>query len=189
MNIFVLDKDPKVAARMLCDLHVNKMAVESAQMLSTVRRMSDGDPEQRPSKSGKRLVKYWKMEDEVLEDVLYKPVHMSHPCTVWTMISASNYMWHYEHFVAIGEEFKFRFGKEHGSLSKLKDVLADVPRNVPDVGLTDFAQAMKNYPHCMVKQNAVQAYRNYYHYAKPFAQWNRGRAAPDWWEGYKGSSL
>ena len=41
MNIFVLDKDPRVAARMLCDKHVPKMIVESAQMLSTAHRLLD----------------------------------------------------------------------------------------------------------------------------------------------------
>ena len=33
MNIFVIDKDPVVAAQNLCDKHVVKMILESAQML------------------------------------------------------------------------------------------------------------------------------------------------------------
>jgi hypothetical protein len=36
MNIFVLDDDPKKAAEMLCDRHVVKMCVETAQILSGV---------------------------------------------------------------------------------------------------------------------------------------------------------
>jgi len=36
MNIFVLDKDPYVAAQMMCDKHVVKMILEGSQMLSTV---------------------------------------------------------------------------------------------------------------------------------------------------------
>ena len=43
MNIFVLDKDPKVAAEEHCDKHVVKMIGESAQMLSTAHRILDGD--------------------------------------------------------------------------------------------------------------------------------------------------
>ena len=35
MNIFVLDRNPAVAATMLCDKHVVKMIVETAQMLCT----------------------------------------------------------------------------------------------------------------------------------------------------------
>ena len=55
MNIFILDKDPMKAAMMLCDRHVPKMIVESAQMLSTVHRLLDGTPEKRRSKSGKTI--------------------------------------------------------------------------------------------------------------------------------------
>ncbi len=36
MNIFVLDRDPTKAAHMMCDKHVVKMILESAQMLSAV---------------------------------------------------------------------------------------------------------------------------------------------------------
>lgn len=42
MNLFILDKDPVLAAQLQCDKHVVKMIVESAQMLSTVHRMLDG---------------------------------------------------------------------------------------------------------------------------------------------------
>ena len=56
MNIFILHEDPVVAAQMLCDRHVPKMIVESAQMLSTAHRLLDGIPEKRPSKSGKTIM-------------------------------------------------------------------------------------------------------------------------------------
>ena len=39
MNIFFLDKSPKIAAQMMCNKHVVKMIVESAQMLSTAHRL------------------------------------------------------------------------------------------------------------------------------------------------------
>ena len=35
MNIFFLDKSPDLSAQYLCDKHVPKMLLESAQMLST----------------------------------------------------------------------------------------------------------------------------------------------------------
>ena len=83
MNIFVLDKNPIVAAQLQCDKHVVKMIVESAQMLSTAHRMLDGQEYKAPSKSGKRMVKKWKLKNH--DDVIYSAVHMGHPCTVWTM--------------------------------------------------------------------------------------------------------
>ena len=59
MNIFVLHEDPAVAATMLCDKHVPKMIIESAQMLSTAHRLLDGNPERRLSKSGKTTQTYY----------------------------------------------------------------------------------------------------------------------------------
>ena len=77
MNIFILDNDPAIAAKLQCDKHVVKMIVESAQMLSTAHRMLDGDQELRPSKSGKRMVKYWVLPDS-REEIIYKAVHTCH---------------------------------------------------------------------------------------------------------------
>ena len=55
MNIFILDEDPKVAARMQCDKHVVKMIVESAQMLCTTHRYLDGKEWIDRSKNGRKI--------------------------------------------------------------------------------------------------------------------------------------
>ena len=186
MNIFVLDENPAVSAQMMCDKHIPKMIVEAAQMLSTAHRMLDGYSEKRLSKSGKRMINYWVHRNNNLEASLYKAVHHGHPCTKWTMESKANYDWHYEHFVALCDEFKYRFGKPHMTSDKLTETLQRAPDNISDITMTPFAQAMSHYPECIVEGDPVQAYRNYYHTAKPFAKWAKGRAAPSWWEGYKG---
>ena len=188
MNIFVLDESPVTSAQMMCDKHIPKMIVEAGQMLSTAHRMLDGTLEKRPSKSGKRLVNYYVHPNSNMEEVLYKAVHHGHPCTKWTMESKDNYMWHYDHLLALCSEFLVRFNKQHMTYDKLKDILSSPPQNIPDIGLTEFAQAMNHYPECIVKGDAVQAYRNYYHVAKSFAKWEKGRPAPSWWEGYKGKA-
>lgn len=185
MNIFVLDDNPETAAQMVCDKHCSKMIVESGQMLSTAHRMLDGTMELRPSKSGKRMVKYYIHNNSNMEKVLYKAVHHHHPCTVWTMESAANYEWHYNHFLGLIDEFQYRYKKTHMTANKLKSILARPPQNIPDIGLTKFRQAMKHYPMCM-NEDTVTAYRQYYHAAKSFAKWEKGRPAPTWWEGYKG---
>ena len=60
MNIFYLDRHPIKAAQMMCDKHVVKMILESAQMLSTAHRVLDGD--------------------EYADKVgLYKMAHKNHP--------------------------------------------------------------------------------------------------------------
>ena len=43
MNLFILNKDPIIAAQQQCDKHVVKMPLESGQMLSTAHRLLDGD--------------------------------------------------------------------------------------------------------------------------------------------------
>ena len=86
----------------------------------------------------------------------------------------------------MAKEYHYRRGKQHATWEKLGMILAAPPENIPDVPRTEFAQAMKAYPDCLVPGDAVQAYRNYYHYAKPFAKWEWGRAAPSWWKGYQG---
>ena len=63
MNIFILDRNPVKAAQMLCDRHIPKMIVESAQMLSTAHRLLDGKPEKRKSRSGKTIQTYYAFGD------------------------------------------------------------------------------------------------------------------------------
>lgn len=184
MNIFVLDNDPIKAAQMLCDKHIPKMIVESAQMLSTAHRMLDGTPIKRPSKSGKTIQTYYTLGEDK-DDLYYLAVHKNHPCTVWTMESIQNYQWHHKHWEAMAYEYEFRRGRVHKTYELLKTILWIPPHNISDKGLTEFPQAMNHYPQCKVPGNAVQAYRNYYHEAKPFAKWEWGRQAPEWWKGYK----
>jgi hypothetical protein len=166
MNIFILDNDPIKAAQLQCDKHVVKMIVESAQMLSTAHRMLDGYVEKRPSKSGKRMINYWVHPRPDKEERLYKAVHHGHPSTVWTMESAANYKWHYDHFVALLMEYTYRYGKEHGT-SKLRDLLVLPPRNIKGFGhkncvKTPFKLAMKDYPECIALGDPVKAYRAFY---------------------------
>jgi hypothetical protein len=66
MNIFILDLDPVISASMLCDKHVVKMIVESAQMLSTAHRILDGKFETGLSKTGERKIKKWHHPNEEL---------------------------------------------------------------------------------------------------------------------------
>ena len=85
MNIFILDYDPKLAASYLCDKHIVKMCLETAQILSTI----NGGP--------------------------YKSTHQNHPCTLWAAKSRGNYNWLVKHGLGIAEEYTKRFKKEHKS--------------------------------------------------------------------------
>lgn len=140
MNIFILNKDPILAAQMQCDKHVVKMALESAQMLCSAHRILDGDS---------------------VDKSLYKIAHKNHPCTLWTMETVSNYYWHYEHWVSLCEEYTHRYGKTHLSFAKFGDILKQQPKNIPVGSMTQFRLAMGSNPECMF-DDPVKSYRAYY---------------------------
>ena len=181
MNIFILDESPKEAARLQCDKHIVKMILESAQMLSTAHRMLDGTLEYRPSVSGKRLVRYYVHPDQIFENNLYKAVHFDHPCTEWTMESVDNYIWHYEHFLALGDEYNYRYGKHHKSMG-LRSMLFRPPQNIlTGFGKTPFRLAMKDYPECIDLGDPVQAYQAFYQTKQErFKMKWTGREIPEW---------
>jgi hypothetical protein len=78
------------------------------------------------------------------------------------MESVANYMWHYEHFVALCEEYTYRYGKVHGTDAKLRDILKTPPMNIPQKGLTPFKLAMGVAPQCINYKDPVGSYRAFY---------------------------
>ena len=180
MNIFILDKNPIIAAQMQCDKHVVKMIVESAQMLSTAHRMLDGYVEKRPSKSGKRIIGYWVHPNKNYEATLYKAVHHSHPCTIWTRTNKSNYLWLFRLWKNLSMEYTLRYGRFHASWTKLNMYLGFPPKNISEGDLTEQPQCMPD--HCKDEEDVVEAYRNYYIKEKSsFAKW-KFASTPDWVE-------
>lgn len=185
MNIFVLDSSPVLAAQLQCDKHVVKMIVESAQMLSTAHRMLDGKVrvvDRFNTNTGKsRKAKIWQLADKNLDADLYAAVHTGHPCTVWTMMSDANYRWHYDHFVALCNEYTYRYGKVHRTDTVLRDILRNVPASIPRVPLTQFPLAMKSNPECMDHSDPVTSYRKFYQtkQARFKMAWTK-RNVPDW---------
>ena len=160
MNLFVLNENPVIAAQEQCDKHINKMVIESAQMLSTTHRMLDGTMYYELSKNNRRVKRY-KLTD-LREQQLYKAVHFNHPCTVWTRESLYNYIWHYKHFIALCDEFTHRYGKVHMTDTKLRKVLMAPPFHIPNIESTPFKLAMKSNPECMFPEDPVKSYRMYY---------------------------
>lgn len=177
MNIFVLDDSPKISAEYMCDKHINKMVVESAQMLCTAHRMLDGVETMKPSVSGKRTLRYFEMP-EPDESLLYRAAHMKHPCNIWIRQTEDNYLWLYDHFMYLGEEYTYRYGKSHKSIELLGERLCEAPRNLTRSGQTDFVLAM---PDKYKTICPITSYRNYYKGDKTFAKWERNRKQPEWW--------
>lgn len=136
MNIFYLDKCPKISAKYQYNKHVVKMILESAQMLCTAHH-------------------------ELLHDPLvpYKKAHTNHPSTIWARGSLSQYFWLYEHMLALGEEYTKRYNKVHATITKCLQPLSLAPINISE---KTFSQP----PQCMPDQYkdkcSIKAYWNYY---------------------------
>lgn len=158
MNIFVVDRDPIVAATQLCDKHVVKMIVEGCQMLSTIHRLAGSHVIHAPVE-------------------LYKSSFINHPCTIWARTSVNNYLWLAEHTLALSNEYTERYGKIHKANDMSIWFCNNIPTNILKTVLTPFAQAM---PEQYKNLDAVQAYRNYYIHEKArFATW-KFTNPPEW---------
>lgn len=163
MNIFYLDHQPHLAAQYHCDKHCNKMILESAQLLSTAHRELGS----------------------TRADRVYKSAHKNHPSTLWARESRENYNWLWELFYQLSAEFRYRRNKDHASWTKLGEILAYAPDDIPTTKFTEPPQCMPD--EYKVEGDSVQAYRNYYLGDKAdIATWNWGRPAPYWWEDQTG---
>ena len=144
MNIFYLDKNPKVAAEMHCNKHVIKMVLEYAQILSTAHRIIDGD------KAG---------DERGLYEIAYK----NHPSTVWARLGRGNYNYLSDLWAWLGIEYTHRYGKIHkaATLEWLHYSPDNIPKKTLLTGLTSPP------PQCMpdeykVPGCSITAYWNYY---------------------------
>ena len=163
MNIFVLDADPAKAAQALCDQHLGKMLLESAQLLCNAHV---GIP---------------------AHAAPYKPTHLKHPCSTWTAATYGNYMWLCHHARELGAEYEHRFGKKHASAVVAQWCMLHTPIGPSPMLIaprTPFIQAM---PEHYCGPDAVAAYRRYYTAEKMILRgkpvtWTR-RERPVWLDG------
>jgi hypothetical protein len=172
MNIFVLDSDAVESARMMCDKHVVKMILESAQLLSTAHHVLDGE---QVKIVGKRSYTTYKCD---LPNIC-KATMINHPCTIWTRENSANYLWLWKHGKALCNQYTMRYNKRHVMEDMYDGNLFYVPKNIlKSRKITPFAQAM---PDQYKDANAVIAYRNYYLNEKSrFAKWKIGNI-PEWY--------
>jgi len=136
MNIFYLHEDPSIAASYMYDKHVVKMILESAQMLCTAHHhYGNGD------------------------NVPYKKAHYNHPSTKWVRENSLHYDWLYEHMLALGTLYRWKYGREHMTINKCKEALVWAPDDIPH---EPFAQPPQCMPDEYKTDDSIDAYWNYY---------------------------
>lgn len=143
MNIFYLNKNPKIAAEWHCDKHVVKMIIESAQMLYCA---------------------HWILDPDVIPIFAYKKAHINHPCTIWVRESYENYMWLCSLAWWLCREYTFRYAsKVHKTQEHIEWLIGHPPASIPRLGITKFRLAMPNQFKC---ENPIEAYRTFYRESK-----------------------
>lgn len=93
MQLFIVDKDPKVCAQYLDDRRLRKILVESAQMLSTALHLH---------------------APNVAEQInAMKPYNPNHPVVKWVCKTRANWIWTAKYHLALRDEYTRRTGKIH----------------------------------------------------------------------------
>lgn len=151
MNIFVVDADPATAARSLCDKHIVKMILESAQMLCSAFPKGVAP---------------------------YKHAHFNHPCTIWCRATSQNYEWLLTHAFVMCEEYSERYSKTHKTEQILQWLKKNKP-DLPDIGLTVFPQAMPEQYKGPDSIEAYRRY--YIFEKSRFAVWKDNSKIPWWY--------
>lgn len=181
MNIFYLDENPVVAAQLHCDGHVNKMIIESCQMLSTAMRLAQpGKPEQvwkRSKKSGnygKVFIVPVPGDQIVREDQhdlttplplliqwnLMLPTHANHPSNRWVRQSKDNFTWLVELVDELHSIWVTEMGRNsHQAYKNFTAAARYVEFELPDIGFEPPPRAM---PIHFYRNSVVDSYKAYY---------------------------
>jgi len=172
MNIFVLDENPTLAAVDMCNKHVVKMVVETAQILSTVFRLKA--EERWPCLSHKDAGNFPR---------LYRATHVKHPAVKWVAESVHNTEWLWQHQIALVQEYLKRYKKFHKTQTVINEL--EQVRHGMWGGFGDW-QKHTEFAQCMPPQyrtdDAIVSYREYYVAEKStFAKWAPWAKPPVWW--------
>ena len=171
MNIFFLSTDPVKAAQMACDKHVNKMIVESAQMLANAYSLevltSDDCPKTQKSNNRKHS-------------------YLHHPMSKWVLYSHSHWNWLLNHAISLCKEKFYRQQKYHFT----EQFINWCKNNIPSLPIMGWSKPPLCMPYKYTNTDTIEAYRDYYWGEKrKFAVWTK-RQKPEWWlEKEKGAYL
>lgn len=173
MNLFRLDDNPYLAAKFQQDLHVIKQTLETVQVLAncySFNQLTLGPKTQAGN--------------------IRKHSHIHHPISKWVKETYGNYIWTLEHGLGLSDEFFYRFGKRHFCHEFFLWCSSRSPDLVKTGNQTEQPQCFKQYPQCIVPNNPVAGYRNYYKTAKKSfdmrgkivqATWTK-REIPEWFK-------
>lgn len=154
MNIFSSDLNPRKAAENLDDKRVNKMLLESCQILCTAVNFYGGKAP-------------------------YKSTHINHPSNIWVRQTKKNWLWVFDHAARLASIYRTNTGKIH-KCQDILNILANegMIKYIPDGDLQLFPNCTVNktkgisYKHI---EDPIEAYKAYLS-----ARWDSDTLKPKW---------
>jgi hypothetical protein len=175
MNIFMTSDCPWHSASKLDDARVNKMLLESTQMMAIAANVHHAPDNELPiNKAG----------------LPYRTGgHRQHPCSVWVRENKSNYLWLLEHTIALWTERASRSStKNLQSFANITRCI-NLAKYIPDGARTVLPNCTTHHKHI---SNVYMAYQleMIYKWNNPklnrktkkymFPKWNKSPAFPGW---------
>lgn len=117
----------------MCDKHIIKMPLETAQLLCNAFPMGTTP---------------------------YKNTHRNHPCSIWARKSKENFIWLIEHGFALCKEYTYRYEREHKSAKVIQWCKERIDQiQFEFEGFTEPPQCLPDKYKC---EYTELAYQNYY---------------------------
>lgn len=171
MNIFLLDNNPKNCVQYYPDAHINKMILEYAQILCTVKSL-------------------WGQHNP--EDIPYKPTHQNHPCVRFIAEHYDHYAWLWILAHKLSTERRYRWPSRpihkstlvlsHVFIRPIDSVIERILGQIRGYGFlsplkSSPPQAMPSKYQC---EDPIDAYREYFLNEKTHLFTWTGRPTPSW---------
>lgn len=138
MNIFVLDRNPVIAAQSLDDVRLERLCFECLEMLSM----------------------YFHINKGISNIFKYREHQLEHPVSVWIRKDIKHYNWALAYGVSLCNEYLYRFGINNKYAKYYVEILKYTPVQLPIDENLKFRNSTINYKHV---KDIVLAYK--YHYA------------------------
>ena len=154
MNIFITSECPIESANNLDSKRVNKMLLESCQMLSTAVNECGGKAP-------------------------YRSTHKNHPSNVWVRQSKKNYSWLWSH----ADQLAHIYTQETGKIHKCQAILSELSeyhnyKLIPDGDITSIPNCAANKEKGISFKHITDTFEAYRLYL--VARWNTDTLKPKW---------
>tara|TARA_B000000557_G_C20811885_1_gene460565 strand:+ start:62 stop:625 length:564 start_codon:yes stop_codon:yes gene_type:complete len=186
MNIFILDKNPKICAKFYCDAHIKVYGLRLSQSLSNAHWYSfikEESPEEgfsRLKEASTYFYEKYPVGHEKRPPYKVNSAMLRHPSTIWLTENKNNYLWCVELLHHVCNEYYLLRGKEHKARGFIKWFHNNVPNSCNITDKRDKLIFEQVVPEEYKNYDVIEGYRQYYKNEKvDIASWDRSKK-PEW---------